>query len=407
MSMLEAPAFIAALEIFLLFSVRSFRKDFQWLITESDEVPRLDEKGLEKFFKHGHDPELGWVRKPHTRGVEKGGDREVTYSIDGSGARTNPLQGLSEPSIAAFGDSYVFCRQVNDDETWPVYLADQIHAGVLNFGVGNYGVDQAVLRYEKTMLPRSVKMVILGFVPETICRVQSYWKHYLEFGNTFAFKPRFKLGKEGIAFLPNVMQNQRDFLALEEKLKSVRGHDGFYRKKFRSRQFRFPYLLSYMRNLRLNTALFGRLAQRWAARKMGRSTLAIENAPFGLIMESNIKEVHQMYCDKEACRLLRLILLRFRDSALQKGHRPVILVMPQLMDLKLCQGKQMPYGRFFKDLEHDVTTLDLTDHILSQSRDDLYVEDSYGGHFSRTGNALIARQIAMALEGAIAHGGNR
>ena len=27
----------------------------------------------------------------------------------------------------------------------------------------------------------------LGFVPETISRIQSYWKHYLEFGNTFAF----------------------------------------------------------------------------------------------------------------------------------------------------------------------------------------------------------------------------
>ena len=30
-------------------------------------------------------------------------------------------------------------------------------------------------------------------MPETILRVHSFWKHYLEYGNTLAFKPRFEI----------------------------------------------------------------------------------------------------------------------------------------------------------------------------------------------------------------------
>ena len=122
------------------------------------------------------------------------------------------------PKIACFGDSYTFCRQVEDHETWQYYLSNKLNNKVLNFGVGNYGVDQALLRYERTELPVSVKVVMLGFVPETICRIHSFWKHYLEFGNTFAFKPRFSVEKEGLKFHPNIMQTREDFFSIEEKL---------------------------------------------------------------------------------------------------------------------------------------------------------------------------------------------
>ena len=48
------------------FLVNKLREDFQWLITPKDEYPELSEEGLKKFFKHGYDSELGWVRKPNT-----------------------------------------------------------------------------------------------------------------------------------------------------------------------------------------------------------------------------------------------------------------------------------------------------------------------------------------------------
>ncbi len=41
--------------------------------------------------------------------------------------------------------SFVFSRQVEDDETWQHFLSRLSHSNVLNFGVGNYGFDQALL----------------------------------------------------------------------------------------------------------------------------------------------------------------------------------------------------------------------------------------------------------------------
>ena len=39
---------------------------------------------------------------------------------------------------------------------------------ILNYGVGNYGIDQSILKYSKTNLDKNIKYIIQGFVPETI-----------------------------------------------------------------------------------------------------------------------------------------------------------------------------------------------------------------------------------------------
>ena len=46
-----------------------------------------------------------------------------------------------------FGDSFAFCRYVNDNETWEYFLENLIQMNVRNYGVGNFGVDQAILKY--------------------------------------------------------------------------------------------------------------------------------------------------------------------------------------------------------------------------------------------------------------------
>ena len=160
-------------------------KDFQWIITSDDEYPNLDSKGLKRFLLKSYDAKLGWVRKKNSKGMEKGEKGLVSFKIDKYGSRLNSNNLIYTPTIACFGDSYAFCRQVDNDETWEYYISDFLKTGVFNFGVGNYGLDQALIRYKNTNLPSSIDTVIMAVVPETICRIQSYWKHYLEFGNTF------------------------------------------------------------------------------------------------------------------------------------------------------------------------------------------------------------------------------
>jgi hypothetical protein len=384
---------LIALELGLILTVRVLRREFQWLITEADELPVLDSQALRKFIDSSFDARLGWVRRPNTTGVEKGKKGDITFHIDSSGARVGVGQAEVQ-SVAAFGDSYVFCRQVEDGETWESELSRRLGIGVMNFGVGNYGVDQALLRYQGTALPDSIRVVVLGFVPETICRIQSCWKHYLEFGNTFAFKPRFSLSAEGVLVAhENPMQSAVDFAELRRKLPQIQEADGFYRRKFRS-----PYLLSFLRHPVRHAQLIGALVLRRLARLAGVKSHKLEALPFALIMAHNIRDAHRMYRDSEACQLLRAILLHFKQEAIQRGHVPLILVIPQLLDLRIGEGNTTPYQVFFRELDGHMPVIDMTAVLKAHSLIELYIDDRYGGHLSARGNGVVAEQLEIWLQ---------
>lgn len=386
-----------ALEIVLVYTVRSLRREFQWLITEADEVPTFDEAALQKFITSSFDPRLGWVRRPGTIGREKGRKGDITFHVNDVGARASAVP-TESPMVAAFGDSYVFCRQVEDNETWEEALARMSGIGVMNFGVGNYGADQALLRYEQTALPPTVRVAILGFVPETICRIQSYWKHYLEFGNTFAFKPRFRLLADGsLELIESVMQGESDFSDLRAKLPRIQAIDGFYTRKFRSVQFRFPYLISFFRHPVRHGNVIGALLLRRVARASSGRLSHLEDVPFSLIMRQNIADAHRLYADPKATELLHALLLRFRDQALARGHQPLVLVIPQLVDLLARSDDSSPYQPFFRGLTERIPILDMTTPLLRHDLTTLFVEDKYGGHLSERGNCIVAEHVALWL----------
>jgi hypothetical protein len=398
MSLLVLLVALVIVEIGLLLIVGLQRRSFPWLITQKDESPTFDTRALQKFMDYSFDPHLGWVRRPNSSGVENGQKGKITFHIDAAGSRANALS-KAPPVMAAFGDSYAFCRQVEDDETWEAQLSQQEGFGILNFGVGNYGVDQALLRYEGMALPDTVRIVVMGFVPETICRIQSYWKHYLEFGNTFAFKPRFMLDPEGrLVLLKNLMRSTEDFCVLHEKLPEIREADGFYEKKFRSHQFRFPYTFSLMRNPLKQGMLIFAVAIRGLCRALGISNNRVENFPFTLVMKNNLRDAYRLYSDSKSTALLSAVLLRFKEEAQRRGHIPLVVVMPQLLDLKLKKNKAAPYQDYFSALARQLPTLDLTGKFVDAGFEKLYVNDQYGGHLSADGNRVVAEEISNWLQ---------
>lgn len=387
---------IAIIELGLIIIVRSLRRSFPWLITEQDEFPKFDLQALRKFIDYSFDSHLGWVRRPNSSGIEHGQKGEIKFQIDSTGSRTNKYEKLT-PQIASFGDSYVFCRQVENDETWQAQLSSQAQLGVLNYGVGNYGVDQALLRYESMTLPNTVQVVVMGFVPETICRIQSYWKHYLEFGNTFAFKPRFALASDGkLSLLENQIKNEEDFTSLKDKLPNIQAIDRFYITKFRSLQFRFPYIFSLLRNPVRQLILINLIAFRGLLRFIGVSNPWSENLPFTFVMRDNIKDAHELYNDEKSTDLLHAILVRFKEVAISKGHIPLVLVIPQLLDLKL--ESNVNYQKFFIKINTLLPILDFTNKFVNRKIDNLYINDLYGGHLSVDGNSLVAEEISTWLK---------
>ena len=208
--------FLIVLEIFFCFLIPRLRKIFPWLITQKDEVPVIDSNGLDKFMAHGFDAELGWVRKPNTSKKEIGKKGISEYHIDHRGSRKNPGHESLPIKISCYGDSFTFARQVDDDSTFEWYLSEMTKTNVLNFGVGNYGLDQALLRLKREFCHNKSRIVIMGVVPSTIARVLCMWKHYNEFGNTFAFKPMFKLIKGNLKLIKNKIDSREKFFNIKQ-----------------------------------------------------------------------------------------------------------------------------------------------------------------------------------------------
>ena len=55
--------FLISFEIFLIFLVNYFKKDFKWLLNSKDEKPKFNKNRLKKFYKNTFDSKLGWDRK--------------------------------------------------------------------------------------------------------------------------------------------------------------------------------------------------------------------------------------------------------------------------------------------------------------------------------------------------------
>ena len=98
--------------------------------------------------------------------------------------------------------------------------------------LGNYGLDQALLRFEMEVCKDSSEVVILNVVPETIARVHSIWKHYFEYGNTLAFKPVFKVIDGCLVLEECPIKNLDDLCNTALDPRDIADRDYFYRKKF-------------------------------------------------------------------------------------------------------------------------------------------------------------------------------
>lgn len=119
-----------------------------------------------------YDSDLGWVPRPGAK------SRDGFVEILASGARRTGVEKPDDETalrIVTIGDSFTFGDEVADDETWPARLesllaSDGVKADVVNLGVNGYGLDQAVLRFERDGAPLEPDIVILGLQPENLLR---------------------------------------------------------------------------------------------------------------------------------------------------------------------------------------------------------------------------------------------
>lgn len=398
---IEIILFLILCEMIAGWMVLYLRGDFQWLVTAQDELPKLDRRALEKFLANGFDPELGWVRKPNSEGKESTGSigapsghyAQAAYRINQLGARYNPGHEHLPARISTYGDSFVFSRQVNDDQTWQWYLSELTQTNALNFGVGNYGLDQALLRLKREYPSNRTQVVILGVVPETIVRVLSVWKHYYEYGNTFGFKPRFLVAENGLTLLPNPIDREDKFYNLVRYLPDIQKHDYFYQRKFKRHILKFPYLFSILRqpqrNIPLISALILRKLMRWLGKRCDK--------PWELVLKDNQCYATELYHVLEAVELMERLAQEFAAYAKQQGFVPVFLLLPYQSDLDYIRkrGKSY-YADFVTQVSAYVNTIDMAVYLINK-QETIYTNDFYGGHLNAQGNKIVAEELYRAL----------
>jgi len=386
------------IELFLWALFRWLRADFQWLVMGVDKNPVMNKLGLKKFFEKGWDSELGWVRKPYTTGMEKGRNSKKTqFSINKYGARSNPGYDNQDARISLFGDSYAFSRQVDDNKTWAHMVSKRLNENILNFGVGNYGLDQALLKLKREQKNRKTELYIIMVVPETICRVQSAWKHYSEYGNVFAFKPRFVLEENGLVLIPNIINTKEKFFKYEDYLDTVKSNDYFYQTKFLKDILTFPFLYTFLRSLKRNGPLVFSLLRTKFFKDQGLVSL-----PFQKIIRNNHLISMSLYRNKDSLKLMLALVAECKK--ITNNSKFLFCMTPQLQDIELLKKNGVYYDNFLKEASKITPVLDLTDVLIAQ--DDIgkcYVNDIYGGHLSDYGNKVIAQNISEKIDNMFTH----
>jgi hypothetical protein len=376
-------------------TIRRTKKKFPWFINKNDLYPAFNEKKFQFFLKNSFHEKLGWIRKYNSVGFDRIRTKKIRFKISKEGYRSLTRK-KKRSLIATFGDSYVFARQVKDNETWQEQISKNKPYNILNYGVGNYGFDQGYLRYKITNLNKNIKFVIIGFVPETICRIQSEWKHFIEFGNIHGFKPKFILKKDKLKLKPNSLKKNTKINQLKNIIKKIQLSDRFYKDRFKKNIFEFPYIYCFLRNFKFNLNILLYLLTNKLIFS-NKQTNTLSEKLFSIVVKRNIREAHKYYNDDYSKKLFYEIAINFKNLARSRKHIPIIIIFPQLIDLKLKKTTEI-YQKFFKKLSKDIHIIDLTSFLLKKNLKKIYTNDRYGGHFSKLGNKTISKIIFSEIK---------
>jgi hypothetical protein len=382
---------LVLLELLIQSIIRRVKKDFHWFLEKKDEKPSFDELKFQNYLQKSFDSNLGWVRKSNITGFDSLGKKKIKFQIDKDGSRKT-FKKNKKPLVASFGGSYVFGRQVRDHETWQEQTSKEKNFYLLNYGVGNYGADQALIRYQKTPLKKSTKIIILGIVPEHICRIQSEWKHYLEFGNIHGFKPKFYMKNNKLLLKKVPITKKTRIKHIENIINKIKKTDRFYLDKFKKNIFSFPYTLNFIRNFKFNVMIiyiyFSKI----------KKPLLRKDYFLSEVIKRNIRESHSYYKDEESKELFLALIKKFKLIAKSRKHKPVLIIFPQLMDIEF-KDTNIFYKNFFKnEISKEIHTLDLTKNFENKKLKKFFTNKIYGSHLSPLGNKFVSKIIYNFLK---------
>jgi hypothetical protein len=331
------------------------------------------------------DAELGWSIGRSASAVDGG----VLFQSSAGGFRADREYDPEPPPgvrrIAAFGDSFVHCDEVNYDACWTRRL-EQSWAGaeVLNFGIPGGAPDQGWLRYERDGRPYHPCAVLIGFQVENVNRVVNRYRPFYAPGSGIGLsKPRFVLAGNELRLLPNPIDSPtmlNDPTWVEQNL----GPDDFwyYRGMFAPQPFDNLILARLIR-----TALYNEHRQRLKGH-------VDDEHPNGAAYDA----------DDERFQVSGRVLIEFARDVEAAGATPIVVFFGQKTEVVLARHRApKEYQPLLDWLEQEhIATIDVTDDLGRDANrngaDPLFAR---GGHYSRRGNDVVGRALAARLPGLV------
>ena len=257
----------------------------------------------------------------------------------------------------------------------------------MNLGVGGYGLDQTVLKFEKHGRRYPTRLAILGLYSQTYRRALSYHPFYY-FANseafTFAFKPifvkrdgRFELVRPPCADADCLMQALSN--PGHDVWRLVTKYDYWYQSNQKKPTTEFPLTSKYAK------VLPQILQQR-------RERRGIEN---------------YFFVNAESFELVDYLIARFLKHSREIGMTPVCLLLYGPGDLRIIKAGIRLDDKLLELLKtRNIRHIDTAPHILERYRqdDDFRGLSAPDGHLNEPGNQLVAESLAKELRATISPG---
>ena len=314
------------------------------------------------------DDRLGWVPGRSRR------SKEGLYSTSTEGVRS-ASPGVSYasrppgPRIAIVGDSFTFGLEVPFESSWGAVLERSLGANVtvLNLGVDGYGVDQAVLRYERDARPWKPDVAILGFIDHDLLRTLSVYPfvRFPDWGFPFS-KPRYVLENGELRLLNARLESPAKILSTPSitDLPHIDVDGGWDPDEWVHHTYDASYTVRFLRSR----------FRRWPT---------TGSDPHALEME----------------RLNAALITRFTSMATANGTLPLVVYFPSRVDFSVEDVSSREVA--LKTLDHaGVPYTDLRSCVAAVGVSEAFVPGR--PHYSPTGNAAVAACLLPVVRQALA-----
>ena len=153
------------------------------------------------------------------------------------------------------------------------------------------------------------------------------WKHYHEFNNVYAFKPKFIRHKKGLKLINNPIENKESFNKINEIINNLKNIEFFYKKKFLKYKLTFPYVFSLFINSKYNLKLIFYL--------LLKILNLNKNRIHDFIIRENCKKNDIYFNLKKNNEIILKLMNLIKKESKRRKQKVVFLIFPQKYDLEI------------------------------------------------------------------------